>query len=88
MLYKVYLTSVFKRQYKYDLAMKWNKDQSSNKQEHQVPWVSSALHIVCQRVCLGKFCFYWTDVRTVTYCASISSSESPYHLFTKIVGFF
>ena len=26
MFSKVYLTSVFKRQYKYDLAMKWKKD--------------------------------------------------------------
>jgi len=83
MLYKVYLTSVFKRQYKYDLAMKWNKDRSSDKQEHQVPWVSPVLHVVCQTVCLSKFCFYWTGVRTVTYCANTSSSKSPYHLFPK-----
>jgi len=68
MLYKVYLTSVFKRQYKYDLAMKWKKDQSSDQQEHQVPWVSSVLYVVCETVCLSKFCLYRTGVRTVGCC--------------------
>jgi hypothetical protein len=32
--------------------MKWMKDWSSDKQEHQVPWVSSVLHAVCETVCV------------------------------------
>jgi hypothetical protein len=45
------VTSVIKRQYKYDLAMKWKKGWSSDKQGHRVPLVSSVLHIVYETVC-------------------------------------
>jgi len=32
--------------------MKWKKDWSNAKQEHQVLWVSSVLHVVCETVCV------------------------------------
>lgn len=52
MFYKVYLTSVFMRQYKYDLTMKWKNDWSSEKQGHWVPLVSSVAHVFCEAVCV------------------------------------